>query len=148
MSDDSFLKKITLPLINRYRVGDEYKRHVDNSMIDGIHTDLACTLFLTPPEEYEGGQLVIEPPTGDPAIIKGQAGTCVVYPCWLPHWVEPVTWGERISSICWIESFIRDEAQREVIHQLKRGIDQASDEDLEVTLGTVVHKLFRMWADR
>ena len=144
---DALMHKVLTPKFNRHGVGEQYKRHTDHDTIGKVRTDLACTVFLTPPEEYEGGDLVIYPSSGEDIVIKASPGTCVVYPCWFPHQVTPVTRGERISAVTWIESFIRDEEKRQLIRLLdKCGGRLEAEGHLEaVTITAAVHKLLRMW---
>jgi len=146
---DQFPRTITVPKFNRHDVGEQYKRHVDNSVISKVRTDLALTLFLTPTSEYDGGALVLETPTGDTARFKLNPGQVIVYPCWLPHHVELVTRGERISAIAWIQSQIRDEGQRELLSYLFSCSERLNEESHTegTTVGGAVHKLLRMWAE-
>ena len=147
-------KRMLLPRLNRYGVGQEYQRHGDAAFMAGtVRTDLACTLFLSHPSTYDGGELCVEDDAGGFQEIKGGAGMCVVYPCHMPHWVRPVTRGERISAITWIESCYRDLEQRSLQRRflnLLREMEADSDPKLahwRTTLGTIHGRLQRMWLD-
>jgi PKHD-type hydroxylase len=104
-------------LVSRYRPGMEYGLHVDDAMMQGVRTDLSFTLFLSPPEAYEGGELVIEGNDAENAI-KLQAGSAVLYPTTSLHRVAPVTAGERLVVVGWVRSLIRRADQREVLFDL------------------------------
>lgn len=104
-------------LVSRYRPGMEYGLHVDDAMMQGVRTDLSFTLFLSPPEAYEGGELVIEGNDAESAI-KLPAGSAVVYPTTSLHRVAPVTAGERLVVVGWVRSLIRRADQREVLFDL------------------------------
>lgn len=104
-------------LVSRYRPGMEYGLHVDDAMMQGIRTDLSFTVFLSPPQTYEGGELVIEGNDAESAI-KLQAGSAVVYPTTSLHRVAPVTSGERLVVVGWVRSLIRRADQREILFDL------------------------------
>jgi PKHD-type hydroxylase len=104
-------------LVSRYRPGMEYGLHVDDAMMQGVRTDLSFTLFLSGPEAYEGGELVIEGNDAENAI-KLPAGSAVVYPTTSLHRVAPVTAGERLVVVGWVRSLIRRADQREILFDL------------------------------
>ncbi|MCC6919438.1 MAG: Fe2+-dependent dioxygenase [Alphaproteobacteria bacterium] len=106
-------------MVNRYRVGDSYGRHVDDAYMGLQRTDIAMTLFLSDPKDYDGGELVIDLPSGEQRM-KLPAGAAIVYPATTIHRVEPVTRGERLACVGWIESRLRDPGQREIIYDLER----------------------------
>src|SRR5262245_38102654 len=106
-------KTIVGPLFARYRTGHAYGTHVDNALIDGARTDVSFTLFLSDPTSYDGGELVIDTPSGEEAF-KLAAGSGVTYPAATLHRVMPVTRGERLAAAGWVRSHLRDPAQREL----------------------------------
>jgi PKHD-type hydroxylase len=144
------------PLFNRYEGGQAFGVHVDNAVrqVRGtphrIRTDLSATLFLTPPEEYEGGELVVEDTYGTQQV-KLPAGHLVLYPSTSLHHVRPVTQGARISSFFWIQSMIRDDGQRTLLFDLDMAIQRIVSEDPDhpstTQLTGVYHNLIRMWAE-
>jgi PKHD-type hydroxylase len=144
------------PLFNRYGPGQSFGVHVDNAVrqVTGtphrIRTDLSATLFLTPPEEYDGGELLIEDTYGS-QTVKLSAGDMVLYPSTSLHHVRPVTRGHRVSSFFWIQSMIRDDGQRTVLFDLDTAIqrlsEDAPDHPSAVQLTGVYHNLIRMWAE-
>ncbi|MCL9983752.1 MAG: Fe2+-dependent dioxygenase [Erythrobacter sp.] len=140
-------------LISKTGVGGHYGAHVDNALMgrgaQRLRTDLSFTLFLTPPGEYEGGELVIHT-AGMTQELKGEAGNLVLYPSGSIHEVKPVTRGERIVCVGWIESLVADEAQREMLFDLenlrtalRQKLPSQSAELL--TLDKTIANLLRMW---
>lgn len=145
LQDEHFLKLMLVPKFNRYGVGEAYHAHADAAwMGNKIRTDLACTIFLT--DDYDGGELCV-----NGVSVKGTPGTCVVYECWRPHWVNPVTRGERLCAITWMQSGIRDAAQREVLNifqSVLSDVDRVSNEErLYPRLTALYGKLVRMWLE-
>ena len=148
--------KVFPPLFNRYEGGHSFGNHVDNAIrqISGtphrIRTDLSATLFLTNPEDYDGGELVIEDTYGVHAV-KLPAGHLILYPATSLHNVRPVTRGRRISSFFWIQSMIRDDGQRTILFDLDTAIQRVAAESPEhpsvIQLTGVYHNLLRRWAD-
>lgn len=149
-------KKIFPPLFNRYEgATNSFANHVDNAVrthaASGLHvrTDLSATLFLSEPSEYDGGELVIEGSFGTQAI-KLAAGELMLYPASSVHRVEPVTRGARLASFFWIESMVRDDAQRRVLFDLDLSIlslrSSVGDTAEVVRLTSCYHNLLRMWA--
>jgi PKHD-type hydroxylase len=145
------------PLFNRYDAGMRFGPHVDNairfSAAGGVRfrTDVSATLFLTEPEEYDGGELIIQDTFGEHAIKLG-AGDLIIYPAVSVHRVEPVTRGARWSSFFWLQSMIRDDGQRALLYDLDRSISGAraalsDDHHTVVELTAVYHNLVRRWAD-
>jgi len=106
-------------MINRYGVGDSYGRHVDDAYMGMQRTDISLTLFLSDPKDYDGGDLVIDLPSGEQRM-KLPAGAAIVYPATTIHRVEPVTRGERLACVGWVESRLRDPGEREIIYDLER----------------------------
>lgn len=150
---DHFLSKLTLPKFNKYCVdGPAYHRHGDSAIMGSLRTDLSCTVFLTPPDDYEGGVLCLETSNGSIVTAKGKAGSCIVYPSGQPHWVTPVIEGERISAICWFQSAIRDLAQRDLLRRMTKSLKNIEVNPTELqqdltTLGIIHGNLLRMFMD-
>lgn len=149
--------KLFPPLFNRYDVGDGFGAHVDNAMRpvknshERVRTDLSATLFLTDPEDYDGGVLTIETQFGAQEV-KLPAGDMVLYPSSSLHSVSEVTRGARVSSFFWLQSMIRDEAQRTLLFDMDQSIQALTAELGEkhgevVRLTGIYHNLIRRWAD-
>jgi PKHD-type hydroxylase len=145
------------PMFNRYNAESEmhFGRHVDGAVRlrpgTGIkmRTDVSATLFMSPPEDYEGGELLIEDTYGTHRV-KLPAGDLVLYPASSVHRVTPVTRGTRIASFFWVQSMVRDNAQRSLLFDLDMAIvrlsrDAPGHESLVSLTGTY-HNLLRMWA--
>lgn len=143
------------PLFNRYEGGMRFGNHVDNAvrLLPGsgakIRTDISATLFLSSPDEYDGGELLVEDTYGA-HTIKLPAGDMVVYPGTGLHRVTPVTRGTRLASFFWIESMVRDDAQRTLLFDLDNAIQRlnasGADETARAHLTACYHNLLRMWA--
>jgi PKHD-type hydroxylase len=148
--------KVFPPMFNRYAGGQAFGTHVDTAIrsVPGVpvrvRTDMSATLFLTPPEEYDGGELVVEDSYGAHAV-KLPAGHMVLYPAGSLHDVQPVTRGERISSFFWIQSMVRDDGARTMLFDLDNAIQALAtdvpDHASLVQLTGVYHNLLRRWAD-
>lgn len=144
------------PLFNRYQGGQSFGNHVDNAIrqVTGtahrIRTDLSATLFFADPEEYEGGELIIEDTFGVHSV-KLPAGHMVLYPSTSLHHVRPVTKGVRICSFFWIQSMVRDDGQRTLLLDLDMAIQRIGqdhpDHPSTVQLTGVYHNLLRRWAE-
>jgi PKHD-type hydroxylase len=144
------------PLFNCYRGGQSFGNHVDNAVrqVPGtavrIRTDLSATLFLADPDEYDGGELLIEDTYGVHSV-KLPAGHMVVYPASSLHNVQPVTRGARLASFFWIQSMIRDDGERTLLFDLDTAIQRLTvdlpDHPAAVQLTSVYHNLLRRWAD-
>jgi PKHD-type hydroxylase len=144
------------PLFNRYQGGQAFGNHVDNAIRQRrdstfrIRTDLSATLFLAEPEEYDGGELVIEDNYGV-HTVKLPAGDMILYPSTSLHHVRPVTRGARVASFFWIQSMIRDDGQRTLLFDLDTSIQRLTsdvpDHPATVQLTGVYHNLLRRWAD-
>lgn len=153
-------KHVFPPLFNRYAGGQSFGTHVDNAIrqVPGtgarIRTDISATLFFAEPEEYDGGELCVEDTYGVQRV-KLPAGHMVLYPATSLHHVTPVTRGARISSFFWIQSMIRDDAQRSLLFDLDLAIQRLNRELPEapvaaqtaVQLTGVYHNLLRQWAE-
>jgi len=150
-------KRIFPPLFNRYE-GDynTFGNHIDNAVrtcADSgvrVRTDLSATLFLSDPDSYEGGELVIEDTYGEHAV-KLAAGDMVLYPGSSLHRVEPVTRGARLASFFWIESMVRETERRRLLFEMDMAIlelrETQGDIPPAVNLTGCYHNLLRMWAD-
>lgn len=145
------------PLFNRYAGGQAFGTHVDNAIrfVPGsdfrIRTDLSCTLFLAEPEEYDGGELIVEDTYGEKQV-KLPAGDMVLYPATSLHRVAPVTRGARVASFFWLQSMVRDDGQRTTLFQLDTSIQQlvarlGNADPQVVQLTGIYHNLLRRWAD-
>ena len=134
-------------LVPRTEGGGHYGDHVDNAIIGGARTDLSFTLFLTPPEDYDGGELTISDRLEERQVKLGQ-GEVVVYPSTTLHRVEPVTCGARLVVVGWVTSLVRDAGQREVLFDLWQAIaraEAAGDAAQVQLLSKSRSNLLRMW---
>lgn len=144
------------PIFNRYGTGDTFGNHVDNAIRQGqggarIRTDLSATLFLTPPEDYEGGELTVDDTYGVHQV-KLPAGDLILYPSTSLHRVEPITSGARTSCIMWIQSLVREDARRALLFDMDMAIQSAGarlgqGDEAVVSLTGGYHNLLRMWAE-
>ncbi|WP_369857155.1 Fe2+-dependent dioxygenase [Candidatus Thalassolituus haligoni] len=143
------------PKFNCYQDGGHYGLHVDNAILalgspEQLRSDVSCTLFLNSPDEYDGGELVIETRYGAQQV-KLEAGSLIIYPSTSLHQVLPVTAGQRICSFFWIQSLIRDAHQREMLFELDQSVQALTvalgEGDAEVSrLSQLYHNLLREWA--
>ena len=149
--------RIFPPLFNRYEGGQAFGNHVDNAIrpVKGtdqrIRTDLSATLFLSEPQTYDGGELVIEDTYGLHEV-KLAAGDMILYPASSLHRVAPVTRGARIAGFFWVQSLIRDDARRTLLLDIDLAIRSLSQkagaqDDAIVSLTGAYHNLLRMWAE-
>ncbi len=148
--------KVFPPLFNRYDGGRNFGTHVDNAIRrsrvsgDQIRTDLSATLFFSDPEEYDGGELVIEDVFGVQRV-KLSAGSMILYPASSLHHVTPVTRGTRLASFFWIQSMIRDDGCRTTLYDLDNAIQRLAadspDHPSVIQLTGVYHNLLRRWAE-
>jgi PKHD-type hydroxylase len=149
-------KSVYPPLFNRYGgSANDFGDHIDNAVrthaatARHVRTDIACTLFLSEPASYDGGELVINDTYGEQRV-KFAAGDLVMYPGTSVHRVEPVTRGERLACFFWIESMVRRDAQRRLLYELDMAIlalRQGGDSAETVKLTGCYHNLLRMWAE-
>ena len=152
-------KRVFPPLFNRYAGrANAFGDHVDNAIRflpggrgERLRTDLSCTLFLSEPEEYDGGELVIEDTFG-PRSVKLAAGDMVLYPGTSVHRVEPVTRGARIASFFWVESMVRADEQRRLLYEMDLHLmhlraAHGEHDSAVVGLTGTYHNLLRMWSD-
>jgi PKHD-type hydroxylase len=143
------------PLFNCYRDGQDFGNHVDNAIRTvartrhRIRTDISATLFLSEPEDYDGGELVLDDTYG-PGVVKLPAGHMVLYPGTSLHRVLPVTRGARYASFFWIQSLVREDSQRAILIDMDMAIvrlrQQLGDNGQIVALTGVYHNLLRRWA--
>lgn len=148
--------KFVPPLFNRYEGGENYGLHIDGGVRqitgDGTHvrTDLSCTLFLSGPDEYEGGELEVVDTYGS-HDVKLPAGDLILYPASSLHRVHPVTRGSRISSFFWLQSMVRSDQHRSALFELDRTITRLrsllGDREETVALTGHYHNLLRMWTE-
>jgi PKHD-type hydroxylase len=144
------------PLFNRYTGGQSFGTHVDNSIrqVTGtphrIRTDLSATLFFSEPDEYDGGELLVEDTYGTQSV-KLPAGHLILYPSTSLHQVRPVTRGARVSSFFWVQSMVREDSQRALLFDLDIAIQRVRqdypDHPSGVQLTGIYHNLLRRWAD-
>jgi PKHD-type hydroxylase len=154
-------KRVLPPMFNRYAgASNRYGRHVDQAVrylpggLQRVRTDISCTLFLSDPADYDGGELVIADTYGEQRV-KLEAGDLLLYPGTSVHHVEPVTRGERLASFFWIESMVRSDEQRRLLYEMDMSLmalrDNSGSEHGEseavLQLTGTYHNLLRMWAD-
>jgi PKHD-type hydroxylase len=148
--------KTVPPLFNRYEGGETYGNHVDGAVrpVPGtphrVRTDLSATVFLSPPEDYDGGELVVDDTFGAHRV-KLPAGSMILYPGSSLHRVEPVTRGVRLAAFFWIESMVRDDGRRRLLFDLDRSVQEIAGampaSPAVAQLYNVYHNLLRQWAD-
>ncbi len=144
------------PMFSLYELAMEFGPHVDNAVRFGpggarYRADLACTLFLSNPASYQGGELIIEDRYG-PQSVKLAAGDMVVYPASSVHRVEAITAGRRWAAIFWVQSMVQDEIRRGLLHDLDRAVMDVrgalgDGARAAIDLTGVYHNLLRMWAE-
>jgi PKHD-type hydroxylase len=144
------------PMFNRYESGMAFGSHVDGAvrLLPGssakIRTDISATLFLAAPEEYDGGELIVEDTFGTHSV-KLNAGDLILYPATSLHKVAPVTRGIRLASFFWVQSLVRDDAQRTLLYDLDRSVQRlnatGADEAVRIQLTGCYHNLLRMWGE-
>ncbi|GMU05812.1 MULTISPECIES: Fe2+-dependent dioxygenase [Corallococcus] len=149
-------QRVFPPLFNRYEPGMDFGSHVDNAIRpllgtnQRIRTDVSATLFLSDPDSYDGGELVVEDTYGNHSA-KLPAGDLIVYPSTSLHHVTPVTRGVRLASFFWVQSMIRDAGQRSLLFDMDTSIMQLTREvpgsPALVMLTGVYHNLLRQWAE-
>ncbi len=146
-------KRVQPPYLSRYTAGMEYGDHIDAPILgrrDPLRSDLSMTLFLSDPESYDGGELMLETPFGTPSV-KPAAGDAVVYSTTLRHRVTPVTRGQQIAIVTWIQSLVKSLEQRQVLYDLAKartGIMSRLPRSQETELLLQVHtNLLKMWAE-
>jgi PKHD-type hydroxylase len=148
-------KRILSPLFNRYEGGGHYGNHIDSAIqrdpirADSVRTDVSATVFLSDPDEYDGGELIVEDSYGAHEV-KLPAGDAIVYPATSLHRVEPVTRGARLASFLWVQSMVSDDNRRRMLFDLDMTIvklrAQLGDSAEVVALTGHYHNLLRQWA--
>src|SRR5215470_12280244 len=148
--------KVVPPLFNRYSGGQSYGGHIDGAVrpVYGtphrIRTDLSATLFLTPPGDYDGGELVVAGAFGTQRV-KLPAGDMVLYPGTAVHHVEPVTRGARLAAFFWVQSMVREDARRTLLFEIDTSLQQLGRDvpghKAVVQLMGAYHNLLRLWSD-
>lgn len=148
-------QRVFPPLFNRYEGGEHFGNHVDNAIrsLPGggqIRTDLSATLFLSDPQDYDGGELLVDDTFGAHSV-KLKAGDLILYPSTSLHRVTPVTKGMRLCAFFWIQSLVRDDGQRTLLFDLDMSINrlrqQLGEHEALVSQTGVYHNLLRRWAD-
>jgi PKHD-type hydroxylase len=141
------------PLFSRYRPGMDYGLHVDDAIMgrgEKVRSDLSVTVFLSDPDDYAGGELEMASPYG-PQVVKLPAGSAVVYPSSTLHRVKPVSEGERLAAVTWVQSYVADPARREVLYdvdKVRRRLMKADPDSEETDIAFKVYSnLLRMWSD-
>lgn len=148
-------QRLLPPMFNRYADGNTYGNHVDNAIQmdrrnnERLRTDISVTVFLSEPEDYAGGELMIEDTYGSHEV-KLPAGDAIIYPSSSLHRVEPVTAGERVASFLWVQSLVRDAWQRGMLFNLDMNLiklrSQVGNTDEIVALTGHYHNLLRQWS--
>ena len=152
--DGALIKRMMPPIMSKYTEGMEYRSHLDSPFMRNngpLRADLSMTLFLSDPESYDGGELVLETEFGNHEV-KLASGAAVIYSTRLYHHVAPVTRGERVAVVTWMQSHIGDPARRKVIGELWQVYDDLAAEKGETSdeakrLMFAVLELTRMWAE-
>jgi len=149
----AFPSRIAMPLISRYVPGMEYGLHMDDAVMNKtnpLRTDISVTIFLNNPTDYEGGELVMESPFGTQEL-KLPMGAAAVYPSSTLHRVAPVSRGERLVAVTWVQSRVRDVRQREILADMDKVAKLLSKTKPEAAETDLAFKsygnLLRMWAD-
>jgi PKHD-type hydroxylase len=144
-----------LPRFNRYQGGGQYGFHVDGAVMAlssdaQLRSDISCTLFLSEPDEYDGGELIVNDTYGEHEV-KLPAGDLIVYPSSSLHRVAPVTRGARVASFFWVQSLIRDDSRRRLLFELDASIQRLTQSGADAAallqLTGVYHNLLRQWAE-
>jgi PKHD-type hydroxylase len=143
-------KVVLGPLFSRYRPGHAYGPHVDDALMAGVRSDVAFTLFLSAPERYDGGELVIDSAAGEEAFKLG-AGSVVTYPATTLHRVAPVASGERLAAVGWVRSYIREAERRELLFDLDTARRRLFEREGKTPEGDLLAKcaanLLRLWCE-
>lgn len=145
-------KKMGHARFTLYRNGGEYKKQFEPAFYGGdtkIRTDLAVCVFLSDPNTYEGGELVLDYPSGAMISLKEPQGTLVYYPAGVMHRINPVTEGERYTFDAFIESHIQDPQQRDILAEMESVCAEAESiepfSDLNLRMANIKHNLYRQW---
>ena len=149
--DKAFILQLHKPRFNAHKAGEYYKKHVDLYHQNQVRTDWSMTLFLTEPDTYEGGELVIHDSGATPEKIKLAAGDMILYPSGYIHEVAEVTKGERICAISWAQSAIEDKDKREATTRVREvmlaleEVDPEAHKENILKLSSVFNKLMKSW---
>lgn len=145
--------RTTAPIFSRYQPDMSYGDHVDNAIMPGtppVRSDLSLTLFLSEPDEYDGGELLIDTDL-NPQTVKLPAGSMVVYPSSTLHRVAPVRHGERLVAVAWVQSLVRDHARRQMLFEFGRALRALEDKSPQtreaLQLSKIRTNLLRMWTE-
>jgi PKHD-type hydroxylase len=147
-------QRISAPRFNRYEGGGHYGFHVDGAVMalpggDQLRSDVSCTLFLSDPADYEGGELIVSDLYGEHEV-KLPAGDAIVYPSGSLHQVRPVTRGARLAAFFWVQSLVRDDGQRLLLLELDTSIQRltqsGADAQAVLQLTGIYHNLLRRWS--
>ena len=145
--------RVAAPFYARYTEGMEYGDHVDDPVMGGAdryRSDVSITIFLSKPEDYDGGELVINTSFGEQQV-KLKAGDAVMYPSSSLHHVNPVTRGERLVAVTWVQSMVRSAEQRELLHQMNIARERLLQKDPQSeetkAIDICYANLVRMWAE-
>lgn len=150
----AYPSRFSYPIFSRYQEGMYYDYHTDGAILNwghpnAVRSDLSCTVFLSEPDSYEGGELTIHAGS-EPIQLKLPAGSAAIYPTSNLHRVETVIRGERLAAVLWIHSYVRDPARRDILAKCNDLIEQLSAKELsdEACLASnVLHDLLRQWAE-
>lgn len=149
LRNGTFISEMTLPLFNKYKNNGHYNKHIDSFRQANVRTDFSMTLFLTEPNTYKGGELVIEDVAHEPLKFKLDAGDMIVYPSGKPHYVTDVTEGERIAAIAWAESLVEDGADRKILEKLveiMRFVETTDNKEILTNCSYIYNNLLRKWS--
>ncbi len=152
IADNALPVRFSRPIFSRYEPGMSYGRHVDNPLLGegGMRSDLSCTVFLSAPESYEGGELAIARDGGDEEFVKLPRGDAIVYDTGIPHRVAEVTRGARMAAVCWIQSITGDPHRRAILagfHKVHHRMVENHPEAEETALfNEAYYLLFRLWS--
>lgn len=137
-------------MFNRYDPGMNYGAHIDDAIINKTRTDLSFTLFLSAPESYTGGELVLRRPDGDDTV-KLPSGALYLYPAYSLHYVAPVTEGRRLAAVGWVQSRVRLAEHREILFDLYSALQQLPDNPdnrpARLQIIKAQNHIMRLWAD-
>jgi PKHD-type hydroxylase len=143
-------KTILGPLFSRYEPGHAYGAHVDDALMGGVRADVSFTLFLSAPDSYDGGELIIDSAAGEDAF-KLAPGSILTYPSTTLHRVAPVTRGHRMAAVGWVRSFVRDPARRELLFDLETARRRLFEREGKTPDGDLLAKctanLLRLWCE-
>ncbi|CCQ74362.1 Fe2+-dependent dioxygenase [Magnetospira sp. QH-2] len=152
ISDNALPLRFSRPIFSRYEPGMSYGRHVDNPLLgdSGMRTDISCTVFLSDPDDYDGGELALLNDDGSESMIKLARGDAYVYPTGTPHRVNEVTRGARVAAIVFMQSVVADPHRRKILSTFHRVhhsmVEKYPDADETAEFNEAYYYLFRLWA--